>query len=325
MEVKNNQGQAEKISSLIEESDGKNSKGKEIQRVYLRYSETMEESDLGELFRLLDSYCVGYVRRQLYNKGCYSVDNEYDILTDSKLVIWDYIRKNREEKKEHFANYAFGIYRNKAEDLIRKKSKIRKRMPTDSITGEEGEDLEIGVMDEAISEIFENRTKTMMRLLHIYCETFLDLASPTRSAAALLALCYARILSHMLEEIPDNKATSAKWAFGKMGNQSLYGLRRESEEIITDWFDDKALVWGQSFLDQLSEIVDDDGRNIPRGDTIYTAHYGAAKIEDWADSMHRATMRKAIEVVNTQQDLKEEIRDSYSRTDILQKFYKGER
>ncbi|MCD7784747.1 MAG: hypothetical protein LUH18_04095 [Oscillospiraceae bacterium] len=324
MEAKKSREQAANIEALLKDSDEKNSKSSIIQEAYLKYCETMSESDLSELFRLLDSYSQGYVRRQLHEKGLYSQDTEYDVMTDAKLEVWNHIRKNRSEKKENFANYAFGIYRNKVNDLIRKASRSRKRMPTSSLTGEDGEDIDVGVVEEQRFSDNNDRISAMEKLVRIYCETFLNLASATRPASALLALCYARALPHMLEEIPDNKATSAKWAYERMGDKSVYSLRSESEGILTEWFCDRTMVWGESFLSQLSEPIPGSEKSAPLGEEMYTERYSKERIEDWADSMHKATMREAVKVVSSNKELMETIREGYSSRDVLQKFRKGE-
>ena len=100
----------EHIDLLIKESDKRRELVDKIQNTYEKYRQSMNESVFEELLRLLEreDFCKKWIRTQLWRTGCYSEDNEHDVLQNSRIAIWQSILNGK--VADNFAYYAFGIY-----------------------------------------------------------------------------------------------------------------------------------------------------------------------------------------------------------------------
>lgn len=283
----------EHIDLLLGDSDKRQILIDKIQDTYEKYRQNMDESVFEELLRLLEreDFCKKWIRTQLWRTGCYSEDNEHDVLQDSRIAIWQSILNGK--VADNFAYYAFGIYKIKTLDLIRKVSKNRAKVNTVSL------DDPIGDGNQTIADTIpgtqpnygesDDKRKLYVEVFRIYCKS---ITNTNAFVPRCLALFYARVLSHLLEEIPDSKATSAKWAFERMRNLSVGNLTDDSEKIMQEDIDSK-LAWGPLYVGQLDDIIDATGRGTILRKIIYTDTYDKGKIEDWADSMHNTTVKVA--------------------------------
>ena len=299
--------QSAHIDSLLNRSDKRVQLIKKIQNIYEKYGQSIDNSAFTELIGLLEreDFCLGWIRTNLWRTDCYSEDNEHDVLQDARIVIWQSILDGR--AVDNFAYYAFGVYKIKTLDLIRKVSKNRAKIPLISIDKPIGDDGKQTIGDTIPAQFYDpfeedEKRKLYSEVFRYYCFAFMNSdAYPPRC----LALFYARVLPHLLEEIPYTKAASAKWAFERMGTQSVANLTHDSEKIIQKDIT-RDLAWGQSVV--LREV-------------IYTTVYDKGKIEDWADYMHKATRKDAVKLIRSDKDLLDVVKAYVSSDSILKKFF----
>lgn len=316
--------QREHIELLMKESLARGNKAVVIQCVYEKYMEHMADDTFAELLVLLDDYCISWVKKRLWSTGCYSDENVHTSLQEARIAVWEAVMKDveRNDKKDHFLAYAFGIYKKKTFTVIRNTLRLRFRMKSESFStpvGNEGKTLEdclppvqpdFGEKDE-IRNMYDN-------IFRIYCISFL---TSEAFPPSILALYYARVLPHLLDEIPESKATSAKWAFERMGNESIWGLKQDSELTIRKSVD-KQLAWGDSFLHKLNEEICIGGETLLLRDIIYTSVYNKRKIEDWADYMHKKTMKVAADLIFENKELLDILKEYIPQKDVLYRFIK---
>ena len=307
----------EHIDLLLGDSDKRQTLIDKIQDTYEKYRQGGDEFVFEELLRLLEreDFCKKWIRTQLWRTGCYSEDNEHDVLQDSRIAIWQSILNGK--VADNFAYYAFGIYKIKTLDLIRKVSKNRAKanlVSLDDSIGESGQTLGDMIPGEQpdYGELEEKRN-LYIEVFRIYCCSF---TNTNAFAPRCLALFYARVLSHLLKEIPDSKATSAKWAFERMGNLSVGNLTNDSEKIMQEDINSE-LAWGPLYVGQLDDVIDTTGRGTFLRNIIYTDTYDKGKIEDWSDSMHKTTVRAARKEIAKNPDLVDGVETYVSSESVL--------
>lgn len=314
--------QASHIELLKKRSADREKKAIHIQKQYLLYLEERAEFAFDELILLLDEYCIPWVRKQLWNTGFCSDEVEDIALQDARMAVFEAMRgtTDSDQVRENFAYYAFGIYKNKTQDAIRKELNRRNNLPTVSTeepVGESGKKIE-DILPPVLSNDGEKdeQRKVYDGVFRIYCAAFLtSKAFPPRG----IALYYARVLPHLLYAIPESKATSAKWAFKRMESQSIDGLKRDSEHSLQCNVD-SGLAWGTEFIRQLNDELSISGRAVRLGDVIYTEVYDKAKIEDWAESMHKATIKAAIALLTEDRELFNLAKEYATDNNVLNRF-----
>ena len=314
--------QADHIDFLEKRSAEREKKAISIQKQYLRCLGVREESAFDELLLLLDEYCIPWVRKQFWNAGFCSDEVENIALQDARMRVFEAMRgiTDLDQARDNFAYYAFGIYKNKTLNAIRKEFNRRNNLPTVSTEEPIGESGRI--IEDILPPVLPNdgekdeQREVFDRVFHIYCTAFLtSKAFPPRC----IALCYARVLPHLLDAIPESKATSAKWAFTRMESQSLDSLKRDSEYSLQCNVD-RRLAWGAEFIRQLDDELTISGKAFRLGDVIYTEVYDKAKIEDWAESMHKATIKAAIALLAADRGLLNLVKDYATDDNVLNRF-----
>ena len=274
---------------------------------------------------MLDDYSSPWVRKQLWSVGCYDDENEHIAMQAARIAVWELLLKDRDsnETRENFTYYSFGIYKKKTLDLIRKISRNRANMniiSMDEPMGDDGKKV-IDYLPSAQTDWGEREEmcKVYTGVFKVYCNAFLNSKTfPPRA----LALYYARVLPHLIEGIPDSKAASAKWAFNRMGKMSVGVLEKDSEHILRREVDGD-LCWGESFTSQLEEDFQLDSTQIKLKDVIYTSQYNTAKIEDWSEYMHKATLKIAMDELIRDRELMYLVREYVSEDHVLGYFLKG--
>lgn len=315
--------QSEHIDFLINESVKREQKASKIQCLYEDYKVYYSDSTFTELIQILDEYCTPWVRKHLWSAGCYSDENEHTVLQNARMAVWEStIRdKNKSEIKETFAFYAFGIYKKKTLDIIRNISRKRARIEVTSIDEPIGDSCKsmIDVLPPIQPDFGEKEEvrRVYDGVFRIYCNSFMNSRTfPPRC----LALYYARVLPHLLDEIPDSKATSAKWAFERMGKQSVWGLTQDSEKTLKKDVDEN-LTWGSDYICQLYDEINVSGKYRRLKDVVYTSIYDKGKIEDWADYMHKATIKASSRLLLEDKDLLELVKEYIATDSILRRFW----
>ena len=317
--------QKEYIQSLIEESVSREEQIIRIQELYNICKEHFTERDFTELSLLAVRFALPWVRRHLWNAGCYSHDNEDTVMQEVRIAIWKTIvdAGNAGHEIDRFAYYILSICKNKTFDVIRLEMRERKRRDLNPI-GEEnrdGESIPMGKLPSNYDDYGEKDEKRQIyeSVFRIYCFSMMNsTAFPPRC----LALHYARVLPHLLSEIPDTKAASAKWAFERMDHLSVRMLTQDSEQTLKECVDEK-LEWGPRYVEQLGNEILVNEKRLCLGDVIYTSIYDKDKIEDWSDSMHRTVMKKAVKILVEDQTLLGLVTEYASTERVLRRFLKN--
>ncbi len=335
--------QAEHIELLKKRSADREEKAIRIQEQYMLYLKEKAQAPLsdrsqaylkervefalGELLLLLDDYCSTWINTQLWKTGCSSDEIKDTVLQDAHMAVSEAAGSaaGPGQAKDNFAYYAFGIYKNKTHDAIKKESRRRKIFPVVSM------EEPIGESGQTVGDILppapfddgerEERRRVYGGVFHVYCAAFLSSkAFPPKS----IALCYARVLPHLLDAIPESKATSAKWAFTRMEGQSIDSLKGDSEHTLQRHVD-SSLAWGAEFVRQLNGTLTVADRTSRLGDVIYTTVYDKGKIEDWADSMHKAAVKTAMALLAADSSLLDLAKEYAATNNVLSRFMrKGE-
>lgn len=316
-------GQKEYITKLLERSEEKKKKSLVIQEIYERYIVQEKEYDFETLLKEIDLYCISWVRKQLWKTGCYSEDTEHTAMQESRFAVWKIIEENRKAKtpRDNFAYYAFGIYKHKVIDEIRKFETNRKKYDIYSLNepvGDSGKTIEDKIQSVQFDDYIKRTEQRRLysKIFVMYCQSFLESTTfPPRS----LALFYARVLPHLEGAIPETKGASAKWAYEHMGNRDINSLKEDSEKYLQVNIDRK-LCWCDGFACKLSETVTKNGKDEVLGKIVYTATYNKGKIEDWADNMHKVTTKKTMMLVVNDAELMELAEEYISNDDALYKL-----
>ncbi len=306
------------VDALLRTSKNRKTLTARIDALHDQYLEHPDQMVYEQLVELLTDYCRGWICNHLHNAGLLRNGNEEIVLQEGHLAVWQVVSEELRlgTRRENFPYYAFGIYNNKVQDLIRKESRTRAKEFT--VLDDEDDDRpndepsDTGPGPDELAEEAERR-RLYARIFRLYCRCFLlSDAFPPK----LLALCYARVLPHIDCRIPDSKATSAKWAFETMGDRTVLLLKEESEQRLHSEVQ-PGMAWGEPFVAQLEQKIE---TGVLLRDAVYTALYAKNKIEDWADSMHNATMRSAMKELQSDRKLMRMVIDYAAGDRTLSRF-----
>lgn len=295
---------------------------------YKKYTDNNKELVFEELLSSLDDYCTGWVQKQLRIVGRYSYQSEAAILENAHIAVWNSILKDIKNDivKDYFPKYAFGIYKICAKSFLRIEKKIStKEVPLDAPVDDGGDDgrsyADLFTGNKGADNEYENAEKRELydKLFRVYCRGFMETnAFPPRP----LALYYARVLPHLLNDISEKKAASAKWAYKRMESKLVSELSEDSERSIKVLIDEK-LKWCDDFMQQLDELTTVGTKQVYLRDLVYTNAYKENKIEDWADSMHKTAVKTAMGIMTEEEDLLTLARTYISEEDVLYRMIKG--
>lgn len=310
--------QEQHIDALLRGSRNKATLAEQIDDLHEQYLACQDAMVYQELIERLTEYCRRHICSRMRDAGLLKNGDEQDVLQEGHLAVWNLVTEEVRlgTRRENFPYYVFGIYHNKVEDFIRKESKKRAKEFID--LGDEDDDTphpepeDPNPKPEEIAEE-EERRRLFARIFRLYCRCFL---SSDTFPPKLLALCYARVLPHIECRIPDNKAASAKWAFETMGDRTVLLLKEDSEQRLQREVQPD-MAWGEPFVAQLEQKTE-TGKLLR--DVVYTALYGKNKIEDWADSMHKTTMRSAIGLIRSDRKLMRMVIDYAAGDRTLSRF-----
>ena len=292
-----------------------------IQRAYCDYITWGKEKYFQELLELTWAKWKQKIICYLKNKGCFNDETLDDAFCRAEIGIWK-AAKNREipcdVNSTEFCAYSYGIYMNSVKGVVRSYYSKHNQVNVNTISVEQKNEAGVNLLqsrddDGQFSKRINGVTKLMntelhnagydrekdhvyQRLLYEYFVTLMDVkVVPQKS----LALIYSRIIPHLLKEIPDEKASSAKAAFRRMEGKTVYELKVEAERLFQKrLFMD--VSFGDAFLEQLNtSICVGDNATLIR-DIMYTNIYDEDKIEHWSDDLHRIVIR------DTYKRLKEE-------------------
>ena len=133
----------------------------------------------------------------------------------------------------------------------------------------------------------EKLERVYEKLFKIYCYT---LVNESVYPPKLLALCYARILSHIDFDVHYTKRTSPKWAMDRMGGDSIFLLTEKSQGELQQKVDDE-IAWCGEYLEWINkkEIIKD--REEVLGCFIYTEVFTKDEVENWSRTMNEKVVK----------------------------------
>lgn len=313
-----------------------------IQDIYEEYYATQNDLVFTKLINEIDNLYAKYVRNLLKLNACFNDESEHTALQEARKAIWERILKCREDgtKDEAFGYYCKGIYYHKAMDVIRQHNTYRNKYSDKG--GRRPVSLDIPLPDDnrSLGDIVEDKSarpedivskkelrKVFNKLFILYCHSLADAdAEPPRE----LALYYARILPHVLhidfgnETIPDSKAASAKWAYERIGNETVGNLGKSSENEMKKYIS-SSLNWCEKFWRQLENSIHSSFGEVVLKDIIYTSMYDKKKIEDWSESMHKAVVKTTAKEALKDSKLVESAIEYISDRDKIYCLIKGGR
>lgn len=317
--------QREYIESKIRESEKRKAIAARIQELYEKCISKKKDEDLEEHFKEIVGYIemltLPWVRKHLGMAGRYNKEREMLIIQDARKAVWNSILKTREndsETIEYFAYHSFVIYKNKTINCFRKLS--RAGSDENHVSVDEAKEKGVDTLPPSYDDYgkSEEKRKLYSYIFMLYLDSLLNSeAFPPRC----LALFYARILPHLLSDIPDTKAASAKWAFKRMENKSIWQLTQESGKTIKKDVANN-MKWGSRYMEQLDDEIQLSGSIWRVRDVIYTLAYNKNKIEDWAEYMHKVTLHIAYKRMLEDKELLELVKD-YTTDRVMQKVVQG--
>lgn len=302
------------IKRKIKQSEARKKLNSAIRKAYELFLSDRSEWNYNDIIILTDRLCRSWVRKSLLNAGCYSADNEETIMQNARMAVWNTLQKTDDVKPaETFPFYAFGIYKIKALDFIKRFCRERKKAVLESIDAPD-----FGELESEPFEIDRDRIRAVYEGVMIaYCRTFLEMSDPLQNR---LALAYSRVLYQLLAAIPDSKITSAKWAFDKMKDLTVLRLTQNSETVLKkDVCQD--LAWSEESRGQLNDEIVFSSRSIPLARLVYTDAYNKDKIEDWAETMHKKTKKASIVKVSQDTALMKLIKRCVSDESFLYRYF----
>lgn len=323
--MKSDDIQRDHINSEINHHERQKELSSVIQKKYEKYVSDGNENDFNMLIGDVDSYCIFWIRKNLWKIGCYSDDNVMNILQEGRLAVWKILEQDKETNvlRDEFAPYVFKIYENKTMDAIRKIVRERVKYNFVSIDEKVGEKetpiIEYIPSNEDIDPALRNEQQLLFGgMFVLYCSSLVNAeVFPPMS----LALYYARILPHLLHDINDSKGASAKWAFDHIGKRKIKELKTDSEDFMSTNVDN-TLKWCLYFNERLLEIVPELGKKEQLKDIVYAEVYDKCKIEDWSEYMHKLCARKLFEAVYSDEKLSSLAEEYIGERDRLRKCVK---
>lgn len=292
--------QKEHIAMLQKQSREEASiKNQEIDRLFCQCLEADKE-DLnqvfGEMMQKLREKYNQMVQNQLGTVNLDRVGAIEEVLQEAEQGVWRTVLRCRmgEPLQPSFAVYCGGIYRNKIADYMKEwiRESRNRGCSLDESLSEKGsslldlmEDKREKAQPQRSLEIKENQS-TAAQVFRMFCQAMME---STSKPPCGLALYYARVAPHLLhllggeKTIPENKASSPKWARKRMGEKTVGCLSDDAERELKQYVA-AYLVWCQAFRNQLEKTVvcRDQSQQILK-DVIYTQEYTEDQVGHMAD------------------------------------------
>jgi DNA-directed RNA polymerase specialized sigma24 family protein len=287
------------IECQLKESNKRKKQKERIESLYETYISHGNESDFDELLKEMNAYCKPWVSAKLSEYKWLPNDTLSAVMQEGGCALWKIVNKDRQAfvQREKFVAYMFKIYKNKTHDEIRKALNEKKNynvIYVDEPIGDDKKTLADSLSSKQIGEEIEREESRLFydKMFILYCKA---LVTSTAFPPRCLALYYASILPHFTEAIKDSKTISAKWAYEKMGSRTIRELTTDSETTLCSI--DSSLHWCEDFIQKLSEKITEKGITGLLGNMVYTTLYDKGKIEDWADTMRKATLKAAMNMI----------------------------
>ena len=306
---------SEQHEKTIEES-------KKLQDKYDKYFATGKKEDLDDFLVFTVAFFKKYVSGKIYNICLYKEDVEFDSTGLIQDTLTEILRKSDRDGKyiENVGGYIRQALKNNIKDFEDKvnKEKNRRYYPDNKREEDAGPDDMGDIPDTGILSDDERALVYIWgRIIKTYCYYLMKIRDypPTQ-----IALCYARILSHIDYKVSESVASSPSWVLKKIGSSTVFELEKESEDEMRQKID-PMLSWGSDFRQQVREKDHIKGRECILGEVIYSEVFSDRNIEGWSRGLHE----KILKTIRKEEPQKDKefyslVREYVEVSDILRHF-----
>ena len=267
-------------------------RSKIIQEKYDKYFSTKTKESLDDFIVYSMDFFKKFVSNRIYSICMYKEDVEFESTGIIENALIDIIHKLDKDGKyiENIGGYIRTTLYNKISDFVNATKKELETRPYPMQNGQEEDGNSENIEDESDLDILSEDERALAyilaRLLKIYCYYMMHIDDhPKRQ----LALCYARVLSHITSEY-DAVATSTIFMLEQIGKKSIFELEKDSENELQHKID-KVLCWGENFKDQVRERENINGRDCVLGTVIYAEVFTNQDIEGWSRGLHNKLVK----------------------------------
>lgn len=276
-----------------------------VQNLYVNYYNSGKDEDYEAITSFLEMPVRRYLRRQLTGGRYYSEQNIDDIMQDMHISLYKEISKKKEEGQiiPDLITHIYKTANSRMIDYIRKEDKHKNVVSIDEHIEKDNKDSNTyeEIIDDKNSWDFQNkeRLKVVHGYLRIYCS---EMMNSEKEPWVALALCYARVIPHILGGIPDTKGSSIKYAVKLMDNKIIDQLGIDAERELTSSIS-KSLVWGDYYSKRVKESETIDGVDHTIGDIIYTSVFSTKQMDYWDRNFHSFIGKRIFERANKDKEL----------------------
>ena len=289
-----------------------------IQTAYINCITLGDDFYFQELMEMIDLMCSSWiVNRIISAKKYYDEGFIKEVMQEARLNLWLDIKKTRElklEPKPTYGWYAYGIYKhcvmNELKKYFSKRNSINLASFSLDVMKELGKEISIGTDDISITNTVgkktivnnvdkEEKDAVLEEERVIFYSAFLDeylrtLMNSEESPENCLAVMYARILPHVLDDLRDSIMASVRWARERMGMHNIDFLTKDSEsDMVNNGF--SFYKWGSEYLKQLDKAIFVETKEYRVRDVIYIEAFDKGRdIEHMDRDTHRNIQRKAF-------------------------------
>ena len=320
-----------------------------IKRLYETFCATGSTDALHDLILNAERLVAGIVCSTLAKSAYFTGDVE-DALQDITLQFVGIVTSDWEQgtRQNNIINTIRSLYKKRSIDVVRTQYSVNKDRTLVSLD-EMNTDPEGRVRDRVGTEdiltddekqLAAEKQDLSRRLLTIYLRSMLNYKLEPQKP---LGLCFGRILYQLemmynpeeielagnLKASRDKRktlsdydktlyafwdvqspatATSISWATRKMRGKNLGILSAEAQSSLQDFFD-ASLKWGKEYLAKLQEPSPCEGRPAWKY-VVYTDEYTSKQTSDWTESIHRSVFNAALEIVEGDPTLLDEVLSS---------------
>lgn len=320
-----------------------------IKRLYETFCTTGSADSLHDLILNTERLVAGIVCNTLAKSAYFTGDVE-DALQDITLQFVSIVTSDWEQgtRQNNIINTIRSLYKKRSIDVVRTQYSANKDRTIVSLdemnTDPEGRIRDrVGTEDiltDDEKQLAAEKQDLSRRLLTIYLRSMLGYKLEPQKP---LGLCFGRILYQLEmmynpEEIElagsqkasrDKRktlseydktlyafwdvqspatATSISWATRKMHGKNLGVLSVEAQSSLQEFFD-PSLKWGKAYLAKLQEPSSCEGHPAWKY-VVYTDEFTSKQTSDWTESIHKSVFYAALDVVEADPTLLDEVLSS---------------
>lgn len=273
----------------------------EIQRLYEVNATHFDKSSeqYGQLMIAVEQYATPAIWTILKNSP-FSTREDYEavlmigrksFLSETNNVFFNYSKENK--ARGMFADYARGMYKNKATDHIKKRYKDREIDPV----------LEDVYIERAFDDMIPSVAEVLVE--HYTKAVMNSDAHPFH----IIFLCYSKILPVVLEETRCNSADG--WAWEHMQGKTMFRLSDLFVRNFNSAMRKIRIAFGKAYCDKLEASFEDDktGRLYEKlGEVILTSLYEQSNTKNWVARLNKKIMITVVSELMYRADSDEDVK-----------------